>query len=364
MNEQENEQEARAITVKPVQITEELKALGFTENDQTASLVPHFSNFNDVLQFCTWISQSDIVPQAYKGKPADIFVAMSYGKEIGLPFMTSVQKIAIIGKRPALPSDIMLAMVRAKGLLDEHREAKIEDIEKTGIAWCEMKRKGVKDVMRHTFSVDNAKRAGLWERRGYNNAPTPWVNYPFRMLQLKPRSWCLKDLFGDLFFGMITVEEAQDIELIEQLQTPEHQLAEQSQPETKGAAIREAQAPPLSTGTLSMKIGPSGFNPIPVSELLAQPDEPENLSKSERAGASETPGNNPSTIAQLVDASCEQLRKLPGGSARLMKLWQTYKLPTGKFGKEAASTLLPEPDLALFGNAVQKEIGEIQKAGK
>jgi len=345
----EQEQEQRAITVKPVQITDELKALGFTENDQTASLVPHFSNFNDVLQFCTWISQSDIVPQAYKGKPADIFVAMSYGKEIGLPFMTSVQKIAIIGKRPALPSDIKLAMVRAKGLLEEHREAKIEDIEKTGIAWCEMKRKGLKDVMRHTFSVDNAKRAGLWERRGYNNAPTPWVNYPFRMLQLKPRDLCLRDLFGDVFFGMVSVEEAQEIELIEQLQAPEHQLAEQSQPDTKGAAIREAQAPPLSTGTLTMK------EPEP---------QPENLYKSEQAGAGETPGNTPSTIGQLVDASCGQLRKLPGGSARLMKLWQTYKLPTGKFGKEAASTLLPEPDLALFGNAVQKEIGEIQKAAK
>jgi hypothetical protein len=345
----EQEQESRTITVKPMQITEELKALGFAENAEAAQLIPAFTNFNDVLQFCTWISQSDIVPQAYKGKPADIFVAMSYGKEIGLPFMTSVQKIAIIGGRPALPSDIKLAMVRARGLLEEFEETGIDEIEQTGKSKCMMKRKGSKNPMTHTFSVDLAKQAGLWERRGYNNRPTPWVSYKWRMLQLKPRDMVLRDLFGDVFFGMPSVEEAQEIELTESLATPEQQLAEQSQPETKGAAIRDTPAPPLSSGTLTMK---------------APEPETENLYKSEQSSASESPGKNPSTIAQLVDASCEQLRRLPGGGARLMKLWQQYRLAPAQFGKTAASALLPEPDLALFGNAVQKEIGESQKAGK
>ena len=179
----------------PVKISDDLKTLGILGSDEESSLIPSFTNFSDVLQFCTWISQSEIVPAAYKGKPADVFVAMSYGKEIGLPFMTSIQKIAIIGKRPALPSDIKLAMVRAKGLLEEFRESSIEEIEKTGKSWCEMKRKGVKEIMRHTFSVEAAKTAGLWQKRGYNNQPTPWITYPNRMLQLKPRDLCLRDLY-------------------------------------------------------------------------------------------------------------------------------------------------------------------------
>jgi len=65
------------------------------------------------------------------------------------------------------------------------------------------KRKGRKPVETR-FSVEDAKRAGLWGKGG------PWTAYPKRMLQMRARGFALRDAFPDVLKGMISVEEAQD----------------------------------------------------------------------------------------------------------------------------------------------------------
>jgi hypothetical protein len=360
----------------------DLEQMGAMVLGETISLLPNCKNFNDVLQLCTWVAQSKVVPEAYRNNPADIFVAASYGSEIGLPFMTAIQKIAVINGRPALPSDIKLAMVRSKKLLEKFTECSIKEIEKTGAAWCEMKRVGVDEPMFHSFTVENAKMAGLWERRGQNNYPTPWVTYKYRMLQLKARDMVLRDLFGDVFFGMASVEEAQEAAIIEHAASPEGQLEEKSQPDTKGKEILEAPKPALNPiddftrGTPTPK--PPAEEPvIAKGQLTMKEEKPSDSIQQKVEELAEMPlslkADDPmldkvqgalSAIAQLVDGSVEQLRKLPGGGPRLMALWQKYKMPTADFGKKPASSILPEPELALFGNEVQQVVGEIERKAK
>ena len=71
------------------------------------------------------------------------------------------------------------------------------------VAVCVAKRKGRKPVTAR-FSVEDAKRAGLWAKQG------PWSAYPKRMMQMRARGFALRDAFPDVLKGMITVEEAQD----------------------------------------------------------------------------------------------------------------------------------------------------------
>ena len=40
---------------------------------------------------------------------------------------------------------------------------------------------------------------------------SPWYKYPKRMLQMRARSWALRDTFADILAGFSTVEEARDI---------------------------------------------------------------------------------------------------------------------------------------------------------
>ena len=332
-----------------------MKELTLLGEGEDMGLLPQPKSFDEVLQFCHWIASSSIVPEAYRNKPADVFVAAQYGREIGLGFMTSVQKIAVIGGRPALPSDIKLAIVRKKKLLEWHKEATIEEIQQTGKSWCEMKRVDVPNVMRHSWTIDDAKRTGMWERKSQSGAPTPWFSYNYRMLQLKPRDWCLKDLFPDLFFGIASVEEAAEIQTIEHEAQPEVRLEQRSQPETAGATILGQVLPPLEQERERPQApDPEPGDPDPQSD--APPADSPTTDPEPEAPA------QPTALGQIVDGSAEQLRALPQGGMKLMKLWQQFKLPTGQFGKKQASELISnEAVLAQFGNEVQKLLIELDK---
>jgi hypothetical protein len=56
-----------------------------------------------------------------------------------------------------------------------------------------------------TFTLEDAKTAGLWDKAG------PWKNYPRRMLQMRARAFACRDSFPDVLKGIGVAEELQDI---------------------------------------------------------------------------------------------------------------------------------------------------------
>jgi hypothetical protein len=78
--------------------------------------------------------------------------------------------------------------------------------EDTYRAVCVAKRKGWPDDTVRSFSIAQAKKANLWGK-----ANTPWQTYPDRMLQMRARGFCLRDVAPDRLMGFILAEEAMDI---------------------------------------------------------------------------------------------------------------------------------------------------------
>lgn len=287
----------------------------------TYTYIPQFASLDEVQRFCAFLSKSSIVPPAYRGRPEDIFVALQYGAEVGLSPMQALQNVAVINGRPSLPCETMLALVRQSGLLESIQEATTEEIQKTGVAWCEVRRKGQPYPIRHTYSIEDARRAHLWERRGKDGSDTPWTTYPYRMLQLRARSWCLRDGFSDVLRGLLSAEEAADIEaatpaarieqatdqrraaLIERLQGNGQQAATPA-PET----AQPAQAP-TPTPTPAPTPTPTAPAPAPSAPAAADPPQP--------AAAAPEPAADPQPAAQeserqaLLDAVL-QVAKLQG----------------------------------------------------
>ncbi|MFO5178901.1 hypothetical protein RCK74_23225, partial [Salmonella enterica subsp. enterica serovar Enteritidis] len=84
-----------------------------------------------------------------------------------------------------------MALVRASGLCEFVKE-RIDGDGDGRIAVCETKRRGEADTVRRTFSVSEAKEAGLWNKQG------PWKQFPARMLQMRARAFALRDLYADV----------------------------------------------------------------------------------------------------------------------------------------------------------------------
>ena len=165
------------------------------------SLAP--SGIDEAIRFCNFMSESTLLPKEYCGKPANIFLAVQWGMEVGLAPLQALQNIAVINGKPSIYGDAALALVRASKSFEFIREI-IENEGDKAVAVCVIKRRGEPE---HTvrFSMEDAKQAKLASKQG------PWVEYPKRMLQMRARGFAIRDIFPDVMRGLITLEEARDI---------------------------------------------------------------------------------------------------------------------------------------------------------
>ncbi|TDV06029.1 hypothetical protein [Paraburkholderia caballeronis] len=179
-------------------------------------------SLDEAMTFAEQLSRSEIVPKAYRGKPADCLIAMQWGFEIGLKPLQALQSIAPINGKPNLYGDAGKALLLAAGCIIE--EDDIEIVQQSQRARCRITRPGRPPVER-TFSVENAKTAGLWNKEG------PWRSYPWRQMAWRAFWFAARDAASDLLRGMGGAEEAIDIEPIERDITPRatpKQIAQQA----------------------------------------------------------------------------------------------------------------------------------------
>lgn len=170
--------------------------LAVSDKKDFFSLAPR--NLEEAMKYAKIISETDMVPKDFKGKPGNVLIAVQMGAEVGLPPTQALQNIAVINGRPALWGDAVLALVMAS---PECIDVAEEDDGST--ATCTIKRRGKSDVAR-TFSVEDAKQAGLHGKSG------PWTQYPKRMRQMRARSFCVRDSFPHLLKGISVAEEVRD----------------------------------------------------------------------------------------------------------------------------------------------------------
>lgn len=166
------------------------------EQKQSFSLAPR--NIDEALKFADMLSKSNLVPKEFTGNPGNILVAIQWGMELGLQPMQAMQNIAVINGRPSLWGDAVIGIVKASPLC-EYVVEETTDMQ----AVCRVKRRGEPEQTR-TFTMEDAAKAGLKGKQG------PWTQYPKRMMQMRARSWALRDVFPDVLRGMPIAEELMD----------------------------------------------------------------------------------------------------------------------------------------------------------
>ncbi len=169
-----------------------------THPEETFGLTP--KTLDQALELAKILADSDFVPKDYKGKPGNVLAAVQMGAEVGLAPMAAMQNIAVINGRPTMWGDAMLGLVKRSEVYENIRE---EFQEETMTAICTVKRRGESAITR-TFSQVDAVKAELWQK------PGPWQQYPRRMLQMRARSWALRDAFPDVLKGLYVREEIEN----------------------------------------------------------------------------------------------------------------------------------------------------------
>lgn len=164
------------------------------------------NSISDMREFAEIVIKSKLAPKGFES-PESVLIAIQMGAEVGLAPMNALQNIAVINGKPCLYGDAAIGVVRASGLLEvfEERIEKGDGTDDQIAAYCKVKRKGYTES-ESKFSVAMAKKAGLWGKAG------PWSTYPQRMLQMRARSWALRDHFADVLKGLSVSEEVSDFQ--------------------------------------------------------------------------------------------------------------------------------------------------------
>ena len=177
-------------------------------------------SLKEALQLASLLSKSKLVPKGFEN-PEACLVGILYGMEVGLSPIAAIQRMAIIDGRPTIWGDAALALVQASGLLFSISEDIIEsdDADKNNnfnlTAICTVIREGRSEPVTASFSIEDAKRASLWQK------PGPWTDYPKRMLMMRARAFALRDAFPDVLAGLYLREEFEGVEAETRYAKPE-----------------------------------------------------------------------------------------------------------------------------------------------
>jgi hypothetical protein len=178
------------------------------------------SDFDQATRFAQMIVQAGLFQAESQEKAlAQATMAVLQGLELGIPPMQAVQQIAIIGGRSAIWGDLIPALIwRAGHTIREWIEGEGD----ARVAWCEITRGDNGEIIKRKFSVEDAKRAGLWDTRPKlkrkDNTNTwreedndsPWYRYDERMLQMRARGFCARDGAPDALHGLYIREEIEE----------------------------------------------------------------------------------------------------------------------------------------------------------
>ena len=135
------------------------------------------------------------LPQALRGKPAEVMLAIMTGAELGLSPMASIRGIHIIDGKPTLAADLMAGVVMGSPLCEHLRV-----VETTAqVARYAAKRRGQPEVAL-AFTMAQATAAGL---AGRGN----WGKYPDAMLRARACAAICRMVWPDLLAGVYDPDE-------------------------------------------------------------------------------------------------------------------------------------------------------------
>lgn len=170
--------------------------------------------------------------------PADVLFVISVGETLGLNAATALMNIYNVNGRPTMKADLKLALAKRH---PEYAGCEIDS--NTERCIVKMKRRnenGTEESITSTFTIDDAKRAGLFPKKDN------WRMYPQRMLKARAISYAVNDLFPDIVFGMLSSEEAQDIDRHTEKTMAEYEIIE-SEAETTDRPEAETTDQPKQT---------------------------------------------------------------------------------------------------------------------
>lgn len=172
------------------------------------------TTLDEAYRYAQAIHKSGLAPSHFD-TPEKILVGMQMAQELKLPALISLRSMYVVNGTPTLFGDLPKSLVLRSGLSEYFVEEQFDANKKKiceanenleaecSYAVCRSKRRGYPEVT-HTFTWAEALRAGL-DKDKHGDKKT-YKNYRRRMLQMRARTWHIKDEYSDVLNGIAIFE--------------------------------------------------------------------------------------------------------------------------------------------------------------
>ena len=169
------------------------------------------------MQWAKLASQGDIIPEAYRNKPANILVAVGFGAAMGLSYADSLYRINVIKGKPTMSAELIASQVRKAG----HKLRIYKDEEHVSVKASIFR----KDDPEFEFSAVRdkawAQRMGLDGRENYRKQPMTMLTW--RAITAVAREACPEALYGVAY----SPDELDDMPVVSEHEEPATQPVEE-----------------------------------------------------------------------------------------------------------------------------------------
>jgi CheY-like chemotaxis protein len=265
-----------------------------------------FASIENMEKFCNKILESKLAPDHFypkmtgsndrdytKGNTAAVMMVLIQGNQLHLPVLTALQQIVPVNGLLSIKGDGAKGMILGSGKVQPGSWSEVESgslEDGTYSVTISAERSDNHEKLSRTFTVAQAKRAGLWitEQQvngadGWKWKKSAWYKYPDRMVKYRALGFLARDLFPDVMGGTYITEEARDIpqdttEVIETESGAKLTLPDKEHSKQRSLKMTDRVAdkiPDNKFGAVSSTITEAVIIPPETNQEVTQPSEPE-----------------------------------------------------------------------------------------
>lgn len=174
------------------------------EDDSFANILDK-DRFDQLWRMASILAKSALVPEAYKGKVEDCFVACQMALRLQIEPMMVLQNVYVVKGRPGMEAKLAIALVNARGPflgpIDYDLEGEGDSRKCT--AFATLRKSG--RVCKMSVSIQTAKDNGWYRKDG------SWEKLPELMLRYRSAAFLIRVYAPEVLLGMQTTDELKDV---------------------------------------------------------------------------------------------------------------------------------------------------------
>jgi hypothetical protein len=168
--------------------------------DPTSSLAIRDPELGRIATLGKWLALSEAAKDDQQTKGASAALRLYYAEKLDLPPLATAE-LSVIRGRLVVGAKLLRALAARHG----YRVVKLESTDTSCTAALVELHSGL-ELGRATFTIDDAKRAGLVRER------SAWVTHPARMLWARASKFVIDDNAPEVSLGIVTEDEMAEIQ--------------------------------------------------------------------------------------------------------------------------------------------------------